>query len=290
MPVSSSDENHEEKLASHDVIRAQENSDKELSQLDVHIKVQWLSGETLELGRFSSSATVQEVKQHLAAAKGQPAGLFKLLHAEHVLQGGETLSEACLPFQATLQCIVAVDRELVARCLEIVREVERTFDALEVQELTDFGEISRGCDDWDVGDGRPRMSNDWDVLSVCDTMINLLAGVDPVVELDARGKPKLPGWQVIDRDFHRLCHSLRNFKQYLERGEVPESKVATARKMVGAPPGDRSVEALSKKSVIGGVIALWVFRMIELYHATKRIRANLDDNFDVVDLAEQLGI
>eukprot|EP00928_Gymnodinium_smaydae_P046962 TRINITY_DN3130_c0_g1_i2.p1 TRINITY_DN3130_c0_g1~~TRINITY_DN3130_c0_g1_i2.p1 ORF type:complete len:821 (-),score=146.86 TRINITY_DN3130_c0_g1_i2:256-2718(-) len=124
-----------------------------------------------------------------------------------------------------------------------------TLTKASLQELKSLGKPPRGVD------------------TVCASLLHLLAGISPNVELTKRGNVKDVSWKAFQKvagNVDRLMEDCATFSDAIDAGKVPRRNIERARKLkydLGPASGD----FVRQKSAAAAVLFKWVCNIIAYY-------------------------
>mmetsp|Transcript_111579 Transcript_111579/g.204677 ORF Transcript_111579/g.204677 Transcript_111579/m.204677 type:complete len:858 (+) Transcript_111579:96-2669(+) len=136
---------------------------------------------------------------------------------------------------------------------ELLAEAQRLLDIFDkgsIQELKALGKPPRGVD------------------MVCISMMHLLAGIHPRIELTAKGNVKDADWkgcQKLMASPDDLLQIARELPDAIKAGRVPRKNVEKARSIKDNMGMKFSVDAVKKQSFAAANICAWVIQIIAFY-------------------------
>ncbi|CAE7333776.1 ODA11, partial [Symbiodinium sp. CCMP2456] len=137
--------------------------------------------------------------------------------------------------------------------LPLVNQAEAALDVLDKKEFNELKALTRPPDD---------------VAKVCETALHLLAGIDPMIETDKKGRAKDKTWKGIQKmmtDPNKFLAQLKGFKLVIDEGKVPPQNVEEARKIKDGLGEDFYPENMKKKSQAAGGLSEFVINIIKYY-------------------------
>ncbi|CAE7938345.1 ODA11 [Symbiodinium sp. KB8] len=145
--------------------------------------------------------------------------------------------------------------------LPLVNQAEAALDVLDKKEFNELKALTRPPDD---------------VAKVCETALHLLAGIDPAIETDKKGRAKehwasrnhfqqFPGIQKMMTNPEKFLAQLKGFKLVIDEGKVPPQNVEEARKIKDGLGEDFYPDNMKKKSQAAGGLSEFVINIIKYY-------------------------
>jgi len=138
--------------------------------------------------------------------------------------------------------------EDLAKAIPLVEKAEAALDVLnkkDFQELKSFAKPPPGVD------------------KVCETVLHLMATIDPNIEVDKKGKIKDPSWKgalKMMSNPEKFLENLKAFKGVIDQGTLPKQNIENARPLTTAE--DFNVESMTKKSKAAAGLCEWVLNII----------------------------
>ncbi|CAE7610116.1 ODA11 [Symbiodinium microadriaticum] len=137
--------------------------------------------------------------------------------------------------------------------LPLVNQAEAALDVLDKKEFNELKALTRPPDD---------------VAKVCETALHLLAGIDPAIETDKKGRAKDKTWKGIQKMMtnpEKFLAQLKGFKLVIDEGKVPPQNVEEARKIKDGLGEDFYPDNMKKKSQAAGGLSEFVINIIKYY-------------------------
>lgn len=106
------------------------------------------------------------------------------------------------------------------------------------------------------------------IALVCGAVMQLLASVNPSIDVDERGVPKDVTWKGSQKMMNnpaQFLSNLKSFKACIDCGRVPQGNIERARKVQLQMGDDFCKENMAKKSAAVAGLCIWVSNVIE-YH------------------------
>ena len=209
----------------------------------------------LELALKEKAVLVEE-KARSADAFAQQVGLEKeIVNAEVDKAAIERAKCEEIAKNVTLQQ-KSCEADL-AVAIPLVQKAEAALDVLnkkDFQELKSFAKPPPGVD------------------KVCETCLYLLAGIDPNIECDKKGKVKETGWkgsQKMMSNPEKFLENLKGFKGLIDTGKVARSNIEAARPLTLEP--DFTVESMTKKSKAAAGLCEWVLNIVMYFDVVESV-------------------
>eukprot|EP00397_Hematodinium_sp_SG-2012_P000164 GEMP01000164.1.p1 GENE.GEMP01000164.1~~GEMP01000164.1.p1 ORF type:complete len:2602 (+),score=544.41 GEMP01000164.1:57-7808(+) len=140
--------------------------------------------------------------------------------------------------------------------------VEQAEAALNVLNKKDFQELKAL--------GKPPAGVD----QVMEAVMHLQAGVDPLVEVDKKGKLKDGSWKAAQKVMgnpEKFLENLKSFKNEIDESNVPVMNVEAARKIKESMGEDFCFEGMKKKSGACAGLCEWVINILLYYDVVTTI-------------------
>eukprot|EP00931_Biecheleriopsis_adriatica_P100792 TRINITY_DN76034_c0_g1_i1.p1 TRINITY_DN76034_c0_g1~~TRINITY_DN76034_c0_g1_i1.p1 ORF type:complete len:743 (+),score=100.50 TRINITY_DN76034_c0_g1_i1:47-2275(+) len=204
----------------------------------VSLKIASVAGETALLEGVSLDTIVFSLKELVAEQMGVPPMCQRLIAVE----------EELLPTRSS-----TAPAPEISDAVEAIRNAEASLDVLgkgDFQELKSIALPPAG------------------VTLVFEAVMHLLAGVDPNIELDRKGRVRDTSWMGAMRMLgnpERFLQNLKGFKHAIDDCNVPEQNMQRARKLLTVNASAFSEAELRKKSNLAAGIGGWVHHIMA-YH------------------------
>ncbi|KAF4733564.1 hypothetical protein FOZ62_017846 [Perkinsus olseni] len=199
---------------------------------------------------LKEKAVVVEQKAKEADAFAEEVGREKTkVNAEAEKANAE--SAACEEIAKNVKIQQKSCEEDLAKAIPLVEKAEAALDVLnkkDFQELKSFAKPPAGVD------------------KVCEACMHLMAGIDPSIEVDKKGKVKDTSWKGATKMMgnpEKFLESLKAFKGEIDDGNVPGQNISCARPLTEAE--DFTVESMKKKSAAAAGLCEWVINIIMYY-------------------------
>ncbi|KAF4753676.1 hypothetical protein FOZ63_015508, partial [Perkinsus olseni] len=196
---------------------------------------------------LKEKAVVVEQKAKEADAFAEEVGREKTkVNAEAEKANAE--SAACEEIAKNVKIQQKSCEEDLAKAIPLVEKAEAALDVLnkkDFQELKSFAKPPAGVD------------------KVCEACMHLMAGIDPSIEVDKKGKVKDTSWKGATKMMgnpEKFLESLKAFKGEIDDGNVPGQNISCARPLTEAE--DFTVESMKKKSAAAAGLCEWVINII----------------------------
>eukprot|EP00929_Paragymnodinium_shiwhaense_P050232 TRINITY_DN25303_c0_g2_i1.p1 TRINITY_DN25303_c0_g2~~TRINITY_DN25303_c0_g2_i1.p1 ORF type:complete len:2248 (-),score=601.64 TRINITY_DN25303_c0_g2_i1:355-7038(-) len=177
---------------------------------------------------------------------------------------------------------VAAQKEDCTRDLaEATPLVKQAEDALDVLDKNDFNEMKKFT--------RPPHGVD----TVCEAAMNLMAGFDPNIDVDKRGRLKdrsFKGAIKMMSDPTKFLFNLKSYKTEIDALRVPEANVEEARRLKDSLGSDFCVEVMSKKAQAAGGLCGWIINILKYYDIVKMVepkKKGLDQAKEQLEIANK---
>jgi len=160
----------------------------------------------------------------------------------------------------------------------LVAQAEAALDVLDKKEFNELKAFSRPPPGVDT---------------VCEAAVHLQAGIDPVIDVDKKGRVKDRGWKTAVKmmnDPTRFLMNLKGFKGQIDEGNVPAHNVEEARKLKDSMGSDFNPENMKKKSQAAGGLSEWVINIIKYYDVVVQVepkKKSLRDATETLKQAEE---
>ncbi|CAJ1331853.1 unnamed protein product [Effrenium voratum] len=166
----------------------------------------------------------------------------------------------------------------LAQALPLVEQAEAALDVLDKKEFNELKALTR-----------PPV----DVATVCETALHLQAGLDPLIEVDKRGKVKDRTWKSVQKmmtDPNKFLANLKAYKGAIDDGRVPAQNVEEARKLKDSLGEEFLPENMKKKSQAAGGLSEFVINIIKYYDVVCQVepkKRSLQDAADTLEKANE---
>ncbi|CBZ52837.1 GA26239, related [Neospora caninum Liverpool] len=160
-------------------------------------------------------------------------------------------AQTCAEIQRNVSEQRSSCEEDLAKAIPLVQQAEAALNTLnkkDFQEAKSLNKPPPGVDD------------------ITTAVMHLLAGVDPNIEVDKQGKLKDKSWkgaQKMMNNPEKFLQTLKDFKQIIDDGRVPEHNFKAVEPLLALPHFNR--EAIQKKSTAAAGLAEWVINIYQFY-------------------------
>eukprot|EP00931_Biecheleriopsis_adriatica_P075365 TRINITY_DN49246_c0_g1_i1.p1 TRINITY_DN49246_c0_g1~~TRINITY_DN49246_c0_g1_i1.p1 ORF type:complete len:269 (-),score=66.86 TRINITY_DN49246_c0_g1_i1:154-960(-) len=246
----------------------------------VQLAVQMITGkEILQETDFPATATVANVKQTVRSAIGLPEHHQKLVWQDAIVENGIVLGELLPPQGALLQLIVQIPPKEDIEHVRLL--VEGASAALQTVSLRDLNELKR----------LPRPPIGVDLI--LGSVMHLLAGVDPAVAVNSRGRVKDDSWpsaQKMMTNPRAFLDSLLGFKALVESGQVPQRNFDAVQRIRTDMGANFCPQAMAKKSCAAAGLTSWLLNILMYHEVMQRLRSEFGNIDDIMaEVSEQLS-
>lgn len=257
-------------------------SDRDLrdTTLVINLTVQMLTGRVIAQAPFLACAPISSVKQEVHAAAAIPVRHQRLIWQSEVLADDCVLSDLALPTtDAVLVLVVSLPPdEQVEEAQRLVREAAASLDVLNARDLSEL----------------KAMSNPPPEVAVAfEAVMQLLAGIDPSIGLDSKGRLRDRSWNAsrkVMKDPKKFLNQLQNFQMMIDNGQVPASNIQAAAAVRDRPENYFfDGRCMAGKSNAAAGLTAWVISIIMYHGVVSQIRADFE-GFDIMtEIRERLG-
>ncbi|KFG65365.1 dynein heavy chain family protein, partial [Toxoplasma gondii RUB] len=160
-------------------------------------------------------------------------------------------AQTCADIQRNVSEQRSSCEEDLARAIPLVQQAEAALNTLnkkDFQEAKSLNKPPPGVED------------------ITTAVMHLLAGVDPNIEVDKQGKLRDKSWkgaQKMMNNPEKFLQTLKDFKQVIDEGRVPEVNFKAVEPLLALPHFNR--EAIQKKSTAAAGLAEWVVNIYQFY-------------------------
>jgi len=256
-------------------------SDRDLrdATLVINLTVQMLTGKAIAQAQFLACAPISSVKQEIQAAAAIPVRHQRLIWQSEVLADDCVLSDLALPTtDAVMVLVVSLPpEELLEDAKRLMRDAAASLDVLNARDFTELKNMSRPPGLVDV---------------VFEAVMQLLAGIDPAVVVDSKGRLKDRSWNAsrkMLKDPKKFLNQLHNFQMMIDNGQVSASNIQAACTIRDRHGDEFTRACMAKSSVAAAGLTAWVISIIMYYGVVSEIRADFE-GFDIMtEIRDRLG-
>lgn len=201
---------------------------------------------------LKEKAVVVKEKATAADTFAQEVGIEKAKVNEEVEKANGEAAK-CDQIAKQVSVVQASCEKDLAAAAPLVEQAEAALDVLnkkDFQELKSLGKPPGGVD------------------VVCECAMWLMAGFDPTIELDKKGKVKDTSWKGAQRMMNNpemFLNNLKAFKGEIDESRIPQSNIDFAKKAKDSLGDDFSTEVMKKKSSAAAGLCEWILNIIMYY-------------------------
>jgi dynein heavy chain len=202
---------------------------------------------------LKEKAVVVKEKAEKADIFAEEVGIEKTkVEAENEKAGIEAKNCAKIAKDVTAQRISC--EEDLAKAIPLVQQAEAALDVLDKK---DFQELK----------SLPKPPGGVDLVCAC--AMHLQAGIDPNIAVDKKGAVQDDSWKGAQKMMNapeKFLVNLREYKNFIDDGQVPQVNVERARKIKDSfAEGEFTQAGMSKKSNAAGGLTVWIINIIMYY-------------------------
>jgi len=150
------------------------------------------------------------------------------------------------------------EKDLVA-AIPLVEQAEAALDVLDKKDFIELKAFKT-----------PHSS----VEATCEAAMQLMAGIDPTIDVDRKGKIKDKSWkssQKMMNDPGKFLDRLKALREVIDASQVPPHNVEEARRIKDSMGADFKQEAMRKKSQAAGGLCEWIINIIKYYDVVVQV-------------------
>merc|ERR1719353_1071857 len=165
----------------------------------------------------------------------------------------------------------------LAAALPLVAQAEAALDVLNVKDFQELKQLAK-----------PPAGID----KLLESVMHLFAGIDPLIEVDKKGRVKDTGWKTAQKIMGNPAAFLTNLKEYkaaIDDMKVTQQNVDLSRAVKDGMGDDFTEEVFRKKSSAAAGLVVWVINIIMYYDVVVQVepkRMALKEATETLDAAQ----
>merc|ERR1719183_3330474 len=226
---------------------------------------------------LTEKAEVVKVKVAEAEIKAEEVGAEKA-KVEHETEKANVVAEEAGEISKAVNIQKASCEKDLAAALPLVAQAEAALDVLNVK---DFQELKAMA--------KPPAGID----KLLECVMHLFAGIDPLIEIDKKGRVKDTGWKTAQKIMGNPAAFLANLKEYkgaIDDMKVTQQNVDLSTAVKEALGEDDTLEDMfRKKSSAAAGLVVWVINIIMYYNVVVQVepkRLALKEATETLDAAQ----
>merc|ERR1719305_678869 len=147
----------------------------------------------------------------------------------------------------------------LAAALPLVAQAEAALDVLNVKDFQELKQLAK-----------PPAGID----KLLESVMHLFAGIDPLIEVDKKGRVKDTGWKTAQKIMGNPAAFLTNLKEYkgaIDDMKVTQQNVDLSRAVKDGMGDDFTEEVFRKKSSAAAGLVVWVINIIMYYDVVVQV-------------------
>lgn len=237
-----------------------------------------LTGRTVAQAMFLASTPISSVKEEVYAAAAIPVWHQRLIWQNEVLADDCTLGDLALPAaNAALVLVVSLPaEELIEEARRLVMEAAASLDVLDARAFSELKNLHMP----------PAV-----VGAAFEALMQLLAGIDPLVEVDSKGRLKDRSWNAsrkMIKDPKKLLSKLHDFPRMIDSDRVPARNIQAACAIRDSLGVQFTYGTMRMSSQAAAGVVAWITSILRYHDVVCKIRADFE-GFDIMtEIRERL--
>jgi len=207
---------------------------------------------------LKEKAVIVQEKAQAADVFAEEVGREKAnVQAESDKAGVEAQKCAKIASDVTKQQISC--EEDLAKAIPLVKEAESALDVLDKKDFQELKALAKPPGGVDL---------------VCECAMHLQATLDPNIEVDKKGAVKDNSWKgsvKMMNNPEKFLVNLKEYKLFIDQGQVPPQNVEKARKIKDGMGDDFSKEGMAKKSGAAAGLCVFIINIIMYYDVVVQV-------------------